>query len=73
MADTNEVPTRGPQNIKRHLSKFSRPAFVSLCATRPLPGKLFLYCLAQKVQLCRAYIKGTVNPVFCKRLHLFLL
>ena len=64
MADTKEVPTRGPQNIKRHLTKFSRRAFVCLCATRPLPGKLFLYCLAQKVQ--RSTLSVTLKQHFEK-------
>ena len=50
MADTKEVSSWRPKNIKRHRTKFSRPAFVYLCAIRPLPGKLLLYCLAQKVQ-----------------------
>jgi len=50
MADTKDVPTRGPQTFEHHCTKFSRQAFVSLCATRLLTGKLLLYCLAQKVQ-----------------------
>jgi hypothetical protein len=49
VAVTKEVPFCGHKNIKRHCTKFSRPTFVRLCATRPLLGKLLLYFLAQKV------------------------